>query len=104
MGSILNSNSKHMVIFQPSGSRGDIDEGKTIMEASRELGVDIDGLCGENATCGKCKVKIEEGYFEKYGMKSMVSSISPISDADRFTEPGKCESRSKQLISFAGRV
>jgi uncharacterized 2Fe-2S/4Fe-4S cluster protein (DUF4445 family) len=83
MGSILNSNSKHMVIFQPSGSRGDIDEGKTIMEASRELGVDIDGLCGENATCGKCKVKIEEGYFEKYGMKSMVSSISPISDADR---------------------
>jgi uncharacterized 2Fe-2S/4Fe-4S cluster protein (DUF4445 family) len=73
---------KHLVIFQPSGSRGDIDEGKTIMEASRELGVDIEGICGENATCGKCKIRVEEGYFEKYGVESSIMSVSPVSAGD----------------------
>jgi uncharacterized 2Fe-2S/4Fe-4S cluster protein (DUF4445 family) len=83
-----NSDKKHLVIFQPSGSRGNIDDGKTIMEASRELGVDIEGLCGENATCGKCKVRIEEGYFEKYGVESKITSVSPESAGDKkFLKP-----------------
>jgi uncharacterized 2Fe-2S/4Fe-4S cluster protein (DUF4445 family) len=79
----LNRNRRHTVIFQPSGSRGSIDDGKTIMEASRELGVDIEGICGEKATCGKCKVRIEEGYFEKYGVESKVEAVSPIGEGDR---------------------
>jgi uncharacterized 2Fe-2S/4Fe-4S cluster protein (DUF4445 family) len=74
---------KHMVIFQPSGSRGNIEDGKTIMEASRELGVGIEGLCGENATCGKCKVRIEEGYFEKYGVESKTTSVTPAGAGDK---------------------
>jgi uncharacterized 2Fe-2S/4Fe-4S cluster protein (DUF4445 family) len=79
----LKSNQRHTVIFQPSGSRGNIDDGKTIMEASRELGVDIEGICGEKATCGKCKVRIEEGYFEKYGVESKIEAVSPIGEGDR---------------------
>ena len=51
-----NRNRRHTVIFQPSGSRGSIDDGKTIMEASRELGVDIEGICGEKATWKFCGV------------------------------------------------
>jgi len=43
---------KHLVIFQPSGRRGYIGEGKTIMEASQELGVDLENVCGGRATCG----------------------------------------------------
>jgi uncharacterized 2Fe-2S/4Fe-4S cluster protein (DUF4445 family) len=83
-GRILTSNNKkHMVIFQPSGSRGQIDEGKTIMEASRELGVGIEGVCGENATCGKCKVRIEEGYFEKYGVESKITSVTAPGAGDK---------------------
>jgi uncharacterized 2Fe-2S/4Fe-4S cluster protein (DUF4445 family) len=74
---------RHTVIFQPSGSRGSVDDGKTIMEASRELGVDIEGICGEKATCGKCKVRIEEGYFEKYGVESKIEAVSPIGEGDR---------------------
>ena len=57
-------NGKCMVIFQPSGRRGYINRGKTIKEASVALGVDIEGICGEKAICGKCKVRIEEGAFE----------------------------------------
>ncbi len=52
---------KHKVIFQPLGRRGEVEEGKTILEASRELGVEIESLCGGQRACGKCKVKLEEG-------------------------------------------
>lgn len=54
------------VIFQPSGKRGEIQEGKTILEASRELGVGIESLCGGRQTCGKCKIKILEGEFSPF--------------------------------------
>ncbi len=61
------------VIFQPSGRRGEVVKGISIIEASRQLGVDIETLCGEKRVCGKCKVRIEEGFFEKYGINSSTS-------------------------------
>ncbi len=50
-----------MVIFQPSGRRGNVPLGENLIEASRRLGVDLESLCGEKTLCGKCKVRIEEG-------------------------------------------
>jgi uncharacterized 2Fe-2S/4Fe-4S cluster protein (DUF4445 family) len=61
---------KAWVIFQPSGRRGEVAKGISVLEASRQLGVDIETLCGGRRICGKCKVRIEEGYFEKYGIDS----------------------------------
>jgi uncharacterized 2Fe-2S/4Fe-4S cluster protein (DUF4445 family) len=66
-----------MVIFQPSGRRGEVPKGITVIEASRLLGVDIEALCGEKKVCGKCVVRIEEGHFEKYGIQSSMSNVSP---------------------------
>ena len=74
---------EYLVIFQPSGRRGYIDEGKTVKEASQELGVDIEGICGDKATCGKCKIRLEEGFFEKYGLDSRMEHLSPIGKAER---------------------
>ena len=68
---------KFKVIFQPSGRRGEIEEGKTILEASRELGVEIESLCGGQRACGKCKVKLEEGSFERHGITSSSRNLSP---------------------------
>jgi uncharacterized 2Fe-2S/4Fe-4S cluster protein (DUF4445 family) len=65
------------IIFQPSGRRGEVPKGLTLIEASRKLGVDIEALCGEKKVCGKCKVRIEEGRFEKYGIESKPSNVSP---------------------------
>jgi uncharacterized 2Fe-2S/4Fe-4S cluster protein (DUF4445 family) len=65
------------IIFQPSGRRGEVPKGMTIIEASRRVGVDIEALCGEKKVCGKCKVRIEEGFFEKYGVQSTMSHTSP---------------------------
>jgi uncharacterized 2Fe-2S/4Fe-4S cluster protein (DUF4445 family) len=72
-----------MIIFQPSGRRGYIEKGKTLKEASVLLGVDIEGICGEKAICGKCKVRIEEGAFEKYGVTSSRDHLSPMSGTEK---------------------
>jgi uncharacterized 2Fe-2S/4Fe-4S cluster protein (DUF4445 family) len=74
---------KYKIVFQPSGIRGEVDDGRTILEASRELGADVEGVCGGKARCGKCRVRIEEGYFDKYGVESRLASLSPISEGDR---------------------
>jgi len=67
---------KVRIVFQPSGRRGDIEKGKTLLEASQELGVDINALCGGKGMCGKCKVKIEEGRFEKLGIQSSMAHLT----------------------------
>jgi uncharacterized 2Fe-2S/4Fe-4S cluster protein (DUF4445 family) len=74
---------KHKVIFQPSGRRGEVEEGKTILEAAQSLGVDIEGLCGNKKVCGKCKVRIEEGYFEKDNIDSGMAHLSPLTEAEK---------------------
>ena len=68
---------KATVIFQPSGRRGEVPLNVTLIEASRLLGVDIEALCGEKRVCGKCKVRIEEGRFEKLGVESRRSNVTP---------------------------
>jgi uncharacterized 2Fe-2S/4Fe-4S cluster protein (DUF4445 family) len=67
---------KAMIIFQPSGRRGEVSKGINLIEASRLLGVDIEALCGEKKVCGKCVVRIEEGHFEKFGVTSTIKNVS----------------------------
>ncbi|NJC96050.1 MAG: ferredoxin [Anaerolineales bacterium] len=69
---------KHTIILQPSGRRGQIEEGTSVRTAARELGVEIESICAENATCGKCMVLIEEGRFEKYNIDSKRENVSPV--------------------------
>ena len=64
------------IIFQPSGRRGKVEKGISIIEAARRIGADIEALCGEKGVCGKCKVRIEEGFFEKYGIQSRHEHVS----------------------------
>lgn len=74
---------KHIVILQPSGRRGQVDEGTSIRAAARELGVEIESICAENATCGKCMVLVEEGRFEKYNIDSKRENLSPVGGEER---------------------
>lgn len=71
------------VIFQPSGRRGKVRKGVTLLEAAQELGEVIESVCGGARVCGKCKVKIEEGFFEKFGIHSSMEHLSPLSDEER---------------------
>ncbi|MCP4690287.1 MAG: DUF4445 domain-containing protein, partial [Desulfobacterales bacterium] len=79
---------KAMVIFQPSGRRGEVPKGVNIIEASRLLGVDIEALCGEKKVCGKCIVRVEEGDFQKYNIQSSMSHVSPWQEEEeKFINP-----------------
>jgi uncharacterized 2Fe-2S/4Fe-4S cluster protein (DUF4445 family) len=68
---------EYLLVFQPSGKRGRIQEGKTVFEAARELGVDLYSICGGRQTCGKCKVRIEEASFASLGISSGQEHLSP---------------------------
>ncbi len=51
----------YTVVFQPSGARGKVEAGTTLRRAATKLGVEIESICADVATCGKCRVLIEEG-------------------------------------------
>ena len=57
---------KFQVAFQPSGRKGEVSGGKTVIEASRELGIEIESLCGGVRNCGKCKIKLLEGHLSPF--------------------------------------
>ncbi len=65
------------VIFQPSGRRGSVPAGVTLLEAAQRLGVGIQSLCAGAQTCGRCRVHIEEGHFSKEGVFSSLAHTSP---------------------------
>ncbi|MDR1732103.1 MAG: ASKHA domain-containing protein [Synergistaceae bacterium] len=52
---------EHHVTFQPSGIRGTVAEGKTLLRAAQDLGVFIEAACGGDKKCGKCRVTAENG-------------------------------------------
>jgi uncharacterized 2Fe-2S/4Fe-4S cluster protein (DUF4445 family) len=88
---------KHNIILQPSGSRGQVEEGTSIRSAARDLGVEIESICAENATCGKCMVLIEEGRFEKYNIDSKRENVSPVT-----TEEAAYFARRPKLLKDKG--
>ncbi|MBI2953021.1 MAG: DUF4445 domain-containing protein [Chloroflexi bacterium] len=75
--------SRHLVVFQPSGQRGYIAEGTCLLDAARELGVGLETICGRMRTCGKCKVRVEDGQFDRYGITSSSSHLSTVSAKER---------------------
>jgi uncharacterized 2Fe-2S/4Fe-4S cluster protein (DUF4445 family) len=70
------------VVFQPSGARGKVAAGANLREAARQLGVEIESVCAENATCGKCRVAIETGRFDRLGLTSGLDHVTPASPAE----------------------
>ena len=88
---------KHTIILQPSGRRGQVEENTSVRTAARELGVEIESICAENATCGKCIVLIEEGRFEKYNIESKREHLSPVT-----TEEANYFKRRPKLLKDKG--
>jgi uncharacterized 2Fe-2S/4Fe-4S cluster protein (DUF4445 family) len=72
-----------LVVFTPSGKRGRFRVGTPLLSAARELGVDVDSVCGGRGICGRCKVVLGEGEFATYGIRSRAEHVSPFSDPER---------------------
>ncbi|MCP9482150.1 ASKHA domain-containing protein [Shimia sp. CNT1-13L.2] len=57
-----------LVIFTPSGKRGNFPVGTPILTAARQLGVDLDSVCGGRGICSKCQITPSYGEFPKHGV------------------------------------
>jgi uncharacterized 2Fe-2S/4Fe-4S cluster protein (DUF4445 family) len=75
------SDKRHNLVFQPSGARGSVEEGISIRYAAKQLGVDIESICADAATCGKCRVIIEEG--RRGNIDSSLDHASPMGRTER---------------------
>src|SRR4029079_4550123 len=82
-GFVNNMQITHLVVFQPSGRQGQVHAGMSLLEAARQLGVDVDSICGGRQTCGKCKVLIEAGAFAKYAIESAPDHVTAADAAER---------------------
>ena len=66
-----------LVIFTPSGKRGRVARGTTVLDAARSLGVDLDSVCGGRGICSKCQVSPGVGDFPKHGVSVAEDALSP---------------------------
>lgn len=73
---------KYQVIFTPSGKRGEFSKGTNVLDAARELGVDLDSVCGGRGICGRCQIIPGVGDFAKHGVKIEEDGYSEWSGAE----------------------
>ncbi|MEL6586932.1 MAG: 2Fe-2S iron-sulfur cluster-binding protein, partial [Pseudomonadota bacterium] len=83
------------VIFMPSGKRGQFPAGTPVLTAARQLGVDLDSVCGGRGICSKCQVQPGDGSFAKHGLTVARDALSPFNavearyDDKRGLKPGR---------------
>ncbi len=85
------------IVFTPSGLSGTVPIGTTVLEAARELGVDLDSVCGGRGICGRCQVGISPGTHSKWAITV---------DDDSASVPGVIETdyRGKRAIGDGNRL
>jgi uncharacterized 2Fe-2S/4Fe-4S cluster protein (DUF4445 family) len=65
-----------LVIFTPSGKRGRFAFGTPVLTAARQLGVDLDSVCGGRGICSKCQITPGYGEFPKHGVTVSEGALS----------------------------
>ena len=65
-----------LVVFTPSGKRGNFAIGTPILTAARKLGVDLDSVCGGRGICSKCQITPSYGEFSKHGVTVQNGALS----------------------------
>ncbi|MEM6386809.1 MAG: ASKHA domain-containing protein [Pseudomonadota bacterium] len=84
-----------LVIFTPSGKRGQVPLGTPVLTAARQLGVDLDSVCGGRGICSKCQVSPGQGDFPKHGVHVTATALSEFNaveqryDDKRGLKPGR---------------
>ena len=65
-----------LVVFTPSGKRGRFPVGTPVLTAARQLGVDLDSVCGGRGICSKCQITPSYGEFPKHGVTVADGALS----------------------------
>ena len=71
------------IVFTPSGKRGQVERGSSVLQAAQQLGVDLDTMCGGRGICDRCQIDHSVGQFAKLKMDSEAGHLSPPSAAER---------------------
>jgi len=53
------------VALQPENITVDVTSGTTLLEAANQAGIEIRANCGGEGTCGRCKVRVDEGRVDR---------------------------------------
>lgn len=64
-----------LVVFTPSGKRGSFPIGTSLLQAARDLGVDLDSVCGGRGLCGRCQIDCSQGEFSKHNVVSRKENL-----------------------------
>ncbi|MBN1844188.1 MAG: DUF4445 domain-containing protein [Sedimentisphaerales bacterium] len=51
---------EHTIRFEPDGREVRVAYGRTLLEAARQAGIDLETVCGGLGTCGKCTVELKD--------------------------------------------
>ncbi len=84
-----------LVVFTPSGKRGHFPKGTPVLTAARQLGVDLDSVCGGRGICSKCQITPSYGEFSKHGVSvaddalSAWNAVEQRYDEKRGLKPGR---------------
>ena len=93
----ISSEKNHSVVFTPSGLRGIVKSGVTVLDAARQLGADLDSVCGGRGICTKCKVKPSFGEFTKFDIIAEENNLSVSSEMEE-------KSKEKNRIAINERL
>ena len=94
-----------LVVFTPSGKRGRFPLGTPVLTAARQLGVDLDSVCGGRGICSKCQVTPSFGEFPKHGVTVADDALSEFNavearyDQKRGLKPGRRLGCQAQVMS-----
>ncbi len=94
-----------LVVFTPSGKRGRFPAGTPVLTAARQLGVDLDSVCGGRGICSKCQITPAYGEFPKHGVHVAGDALSDWNaveqryDDKRGLTPGRRLGCQAQIVS-----
>ncbi|MGD9703432.1 MAG: ASKHA domain-containing protein [Acidimicrobiia bacterium] len=71
------------VVFTPSGLEGTVEAGTTALDAARQLGVDIDSVCGGRGICGRCQITPSTGSFAKWKIEATAAALTAPGETER---------------------
>jgi uncharacterized 2Fe-2S/4Fe-4S cluster protein (DUF4445 family) len=74
------------VLFMPSGLRGQVQAGTTVLQAAQRFGVDLDSICGGQGKCRRCQVLPQEGEFSKHGIISRPEHLSGLTETEKYLQ------------------
>ncbi|MSO58167.1 MAG: DUF4445 domain-containing protein [Thermoleophilia bacterium] len=78
-----------LVVFTPSGLRGHVPVGTTVLEAARAVGADLDSVCGGRGICARCQVQVSEGDHAKHRIACDATSLSSPGEVECSLADGK---------------